>query len=1422
MTVPTPTRQHRPSISSSRSSYLSETNDPWDDDHVIVPSSISTFHHNDHHLPQVVINESNHYESSSARPSIAGSSLHSERESFLHERASGSLQNAQFRFFTNQQIENAEGFTSTIENMDFLNDEDAVYEGSQTSLLSGSQLGRRRHGSFYVRPPTTYGSIHSQRSSGSSSSSSSLVYNDQHRGPLDGEGHESDGISHDEDSLLGEAYDNENFDDADLHVANLREIMDLSNYSKLSAKEHEKYFKFNPQLQVQRLYIAEEDLVVGIAGYTTLTYRVWLYYLLCIATFGVSYLFCRWFPKWKLYITSKKTALGKADFVAIETEFGDFELANVKRQWYNRALSTVLNRFNAEEEIDFDPETDFENYENRRGSNNINTTYVSHRRRSSLHDDPELPLLISFEYRFFKLFYSPVEDIFKTNTNWVDKNWKNVNKLKNGLSSNVHQDRLQVFGENKCELEIKSIFELIINEALHPFYIFQVFSIILWAYDEYMSYATCIFIISLFSIASTVYETRKSSQKLAEMSHFEYSVRCYRNGFWISIASSDLVPGDIFELSDPNLSIVPCDCVLLNGVVLVNESMLTGESVPVNKVACDKEVMSQLMFDFQNGRISSPVAKSVMFNGTNLIRTKATDGAPVVSAMCIRTGFSTTKGSLIRSMVFPSHPPVTSSSNGSKASKSKDLQTDAFKYIGYMFIIAMFGFTISAFNFKRLGLPTKLIVVRALDIITIVVPPALPATLTIGINFSLKRLKDKAMFCISPTKINIAGKLDVLCFDKTGTLTEDGLDVHGIQENYVAKGKFSKLMSNCTSIQNKLFKTCLQACHSLNYIDGEGLVGDPLDLKMFEFTHSRFKEHHDSGFTVDNKTHVFKIFEFASHLRRMSCLVREMGSSTEAQTYAVVKGAPEVMIDICRKGTIPHAYDSILKDYTHRGYRVIACAGKKVNLVSGQSFQDLSRDYVENDLDFLGFIIFENKLKTKTKSTLAVLQDAQIRTIMCTGDNILTAVSVSRECGLLPKSHRCFVPIIDENAQSANQMIVWEDVDDPDVHLDEVTLVPSSGIGEYSLAITGDVFKLLFKNQDQKLIDSKNKDAENNLDEDIANFLFSEHYIHTILLKSCIYARMSPDEKHELVEQLKQIDYCVGFCGDGANDCGALKAADIGVSLSEAEASVAAPFTSQNFQIDCVLELIKEGRSSLVTSFACFQYMSLYSAIQFITITILYGQGSNLGDNQFLYIDLFLIVPLAVTMSWSKPPSSNEKIVPKRPSANLVSPKIIVPLILHMLIILLTQIIPWMVSKNMPWYIKPVVGDQDTIDSTDNTVLFFISSFQYVFISIILSLGPPYRQPLMENTWFIMNCVVAIMFNVYLLFIRNPVDSWLAGSVMQLTYTSVPFKIGILVISVASYYLHYEIPNKFNGLFKKKQSSKLYKNLIKRCENISV
>jgi len=87
---------------------------------------------------------------------------------------------------------------------------------------------------------------------------------------------------------------------------------------------------------------------------------------------------------------------------------------------------------------------------------------------------------------------------------------------------------------------------------------------------------------------------------------------------------------------------------------------------------------------------------------------------------------------------------------------------------------------------------------------------------------------------------------------------------------------------------------------------------------------------------------------------------------------------------------------------------------------------------------------------------------------------------------------------------------------------------------------------------------------------------------------------MTPDLKKLLVETLRdKFDLTVGMCGDGANDCAALKEANVGLSLSEAEASIAAPFTTNVFEIKTFIRLLAEGRCALVTSFQCFKWMAM-------------------------------------------------------------------------------------------------------------------------------------------------------------------------------------------------------------------------------------
>ncbi|TVY85195.1 putative cation-transporting ATPase [Lachnellula suecica] len=1232
--------------------------------------------------------------------------------------------------------------------------------------------------------PTSISSFAHRRSRADSTASFTYYQEDEEQEGLLPSGDESadDSAILDDESQL----DFEEDRSSDLETGELAQMRRISSgYSRASV--HDRLLRSDStrtngsnfghgKRMSQKIYIVTEDLTIAVAGFKTSTIGFAVYMTICVLTLGLGYLLLRWLPRW-------------------QNQWGEFVVQDVEVTEYGRSLSTVFGLPEKKFALAYDED-----------------------------DDPVLEDLRILDYRYMRFSYNPLKDRFVLTNSWKDPAWTDVKSIRTGLDGDEKDNRELVFGKNLIDIKQKTIPQLLLDEAFHPFYVFQIASLILWSLDQYYYYAACIFLISAVSIITTLIETRATMKRLREISRFECDVRVLRNSFWRYVASSELVPGDVYEVTDPALTQFPCDSILLAGDCIVNESMLTGESVPVSKVPANDEALRAL--NLAASSIAPELARHFLFCGTKIVRARRPqddkDDEAVALAMAVRTGFNTTKGALVRSMLFP------------KPSGFK-FYRDSFRYISVMGGIAMLGFVASFVNFIRLELAWHLIIVRALDLITIVVPPALPATLTIGTNFALSRLRKKQIFCISPQRVNVGGKLDIVCFDKTGTLTEDGLDVLGVRVAQRPANRFSDILPDALSLlpgaayerdptieydAHKAALYTMATCHSLRVVDGE-LVGDPLDLKMFNFTGWSFEEgeqragdeedeeqgglapsiarppagmEYDLGDT-DDRQHanrnpielgVLKSFEFVSQLRRASVIVRNFGAPG-CDIY--VKGAPECMKDICNAEScesnsflftrikirrpanppeVPSDYEELLAYYTHRGFRVIACATKHIKKLNWVKVQKMKREEAESGLDFLGFIVFENKLKPSTAGVLTELSEAGIRKVMCTGDNILTAISVARECNLIDKTAHCFVPHFSEgDYQDPKAKISWESIDNNIFTLDELTLTPLpppaegdvslpydiSNLRNYSLAVSGDVFRWII---------------------DFAPL----GVLHRMLVCGQVFARMSPDEKHELVEKLQSIDYCCGFCGDGANDCGALKAADVGISLSEAEASVAAPFTSRVFDITCVPEVIREGRAALVTSFSCFKYMSLYSAIQFTSVSFLYVSASNLGDFQFLFIDLLLILPIAIFMGWSGPfPVLSQK----RPTANLVSRKVLTPLLGQIVICILIQAVGFQAVQKQPWFIPPHLDRENSnVENSENTTLFLVSCYEYVLSAIVLSVGPPFRQSMAHNLPFVVTIVVTLLFSSYMLF--DP-SEWLSDF-MQLTGMSWDFKTFILCLGL--------------------------------------
>ncbi|KAL6469154.1 hypothetical protein MHYP_G00226780 [Metynnis hypsauchen] len=968
-----------------------------------------------------------------------------------------------------------------------------------------------------------------------------------------------------------------------------------------------------------------------------------------------------------------------------------------------------------------------------------------------------------------------------------------------GLSQNQQEYRRLFFGVNEIAVKVPSLFKLLIKEVLNPFYIFQLFSVILWSADEYYYYAMAIVLMSVISIATSLYTIKKQYVMLHDMVAAHSIVRvsvCRADNEIEEAMSTDLVPGDVMVIPS-NGTIMPCDAVLISGTCIVNESMLTGESVPVTKTnlpnpsPAEKGTEDDQVYNIDEHK------RHTLFCGTNVIQTRFYSGE-LVKAVVVRTGFSTAKGQLVRSILYP------------KPTDFK-LYRDAYLFLLCLVGVAGIGFVYSIALSIMNQVPAKTIIIESLDIITITVPPALPAAMTAGIVYAQRRLKRLGIFCISPQRINICGQLNLICFDKTGTLTEDGLDLWGVQR--VENGCFHHTEENAykESLVKSHFVACMATCHSLTKIEGQ-LSGDPLDLKMFEATGWILEEATEEETSLHNRIMptvvrppkqllpepvmspeqdmelyelsasyeigIVRQFPFSSALQRMSVVARLLG---EKRMDAYLKGAPEVVAGLCKKETVPQDFAEVLEDYTKQGFRVIALAHRRLeSKLTWHKVQNINRDHIETNMEFLGLIIMQNKLKAETPGVLGDLRRANIRTVMVTGDNMLTAISVARDCGMIPPQDRVIIAdaLPPKDGQAAR--INWRYADNPSKHTSKAATLEEVEISvedrpeerkpmeQYHFAMSGKSFAVI-----------------------------TEHFqdlLQKLVLHGTVFARMAPDQKTQLVETLQSVDYFVGMCGDGANDCGALKRAHSGISLSELEASVASPFTSRTPNISCVPNLIREGRAALITSFCVFKFMALYSIIQYISVTLLYYILSNLGDFQFLFIDIAIILLIVFTMSLN---SAWNELVSRRPPSGLISGPLLFSVMTQILICLGFQTFAFLWVRQESWYEPwtPVSDacstsshtnlsenfteiDEHNIKNYENTTLFYVSSFQYLIVAIVFSKGKPFRQPSYKNWPFMLSVLSLYVFLFSIMLFPVPAIDY------ALEIVCVPFKWRLTIVVI--------------------------------------
>ncbi|EDV58922.1 manganese-transporting ATPase 13A1 [Drosophila erecta] len=829
------------------------------------------------------------------------------------------------------------------------------------------------------------------------------------------------------------------------------------------------------------------------------------------------------------------------------------------------------------------------------------------------------------------------------------------------------------YGNNEMEMVVPEFHELFIERATAPFFVFQVFSVGLWCMDDYWYYSLFTLFMLIAFECTIVKQQLRNMSEIRKMGNKPYLIYAFRQNKWRHLGSDELLPGDLVSITrSQNDNIVPCDLVILRGSCIVDESMLTGESVPLMKESLESLDNLDVEMDAEgDGKLF------VLFGGTKVVQhtaptkesLRAPDGGCI--GYVIRTGFNTSQGKLLRTILFG-------------ANRATENNVETFAFIAFLMVFAVAaasyvwvkGSEDPERNRYKLFLECTLI-------LTSIIPPDLPIELTLAVNTSLIQLTKLFVFCTEPFRIPFAGKVQICCFDKTGTLTTDNLMVEGI----------AGLAPNgvCVPIEQAEGNTVqvLACCHSLALLD-DGLVGDPLEkatLAAVDWTLTKME-------SVIPKRPQFKPlkiiqrYHFSSSLKRMSVLAGHlMPYSNEVKHIGAVKGAPEVIQKMLRE--VPSDYEKVYLEYARRGARVLALGIKDLGTLSAQRVREIKREDVECDLTFAGFVIISCPMKPDSKSVIKELIQSSHKVVMITGDSPLTACHVARELRFTRKKLIILTPPDQERRNTWS----WVSIDGDQTY--QLDTKPGSKnlshlLATHDLCITGEGLQHLQQNQPQ--------------------------YMRQLLPLITVCARFAPKQKEFVITQLKQLGYCTLMCGDGTNDVGALKHANVGVSLLTSapvkrkrteeeqqqaaanaaaiaaqaqananqqltpreralrrrqehinqtqarlqnalrdmeeqtmvklgDASIAAPFTSKSSSIMCVNHIIKQGRCTLVTTLQMFKILALNALIQAYCQSVLYIDGIKFSDTQATMQGIF-IAACFLFITRAKPLKTLSKVAP--------------------------------------------------------------------------------------------------------------------------------------------------------------------------------
>lgn len=509
-----------------------------------------------------------------------------------------------------------------------------------------------------------------------------------------------------------------------------------------------------------------------------------------------------------------------------------------------------------------------------------------------------------------------------------------------GLSSDEAQQRLTLYGPNHIDITIEGGWRILLRQLQSPFnYLLLMAALIEVIVGDYINGALICFLTCLNIVIGFYQEYKAHKTVLLLKRYIPSKTYVIRNGKEIQIAHELIVPGDIIVVQEGNT--IPADARFVQGALQVDESTLTGESLPVEKVTKAISSSSEI---FQ--------ATNILFAGTTVTQGK---GLAVVLATGNATVFYTITSSIHTTTKISSY--------------EKGL-IDLSRITLYFVIITMAAiFIVKQFTYSPIHFIDELIFF--ITLIIAIVPEALPAVVAFSLAQGALKLAKNHVVVKRLTAMNDLGNVEILCTDKTGTITELHLAVDSIESPDPELCHTFLILDNFNQSQSTQTKS-------------------PFDTVLLEYASASIKN-------AAKKYTILAKIPFDSSRMRTTLLVKDSSN----KIFLISRGAPDILLQLSESTTNGLSLEELykkVKDFGEQGKRALAIAYKQVNT------EKLTPE-LENDLQFLGFAVLTNPIKHDVHKTVKLAKELGVALKMITGDSKEVASYVGKHIGLVDQEH---------------------------------------------------------------------------------------------------------------------------------------------------------------------------------------------------------------------------------------------------------------------------------------------------------------------------------------------------------------------------------------------------------------------------------